>query len=72
MSKLWTPEKVVRVANSLARKFYRIQGYTVRQGYRFDQATHPQERGCWQMARIALLRLRRTDPDDAVLELDED
>jgi len=36
-------------------------GYVIRKGNRFDRATHPQERLCWQMAAGAFERLRQTD-----------
>jgi len=36
-------------------------GYAVPKGYRFDRATHPQERLCWQMAAVAFERPRQTD-----------
>ena len=36
-------------------------GYAIRKGYRFDRATHPQERLCWRMAAIAFERLRQTE-----------
>jgi hypothetical protein len=36
-------------------------GYAVPKGSRFDRATHPQERLCWQMAAVAFERLRQTD-----------
>jgi len=40
----------------------RVDGLeAVLKGYRFDRATHPQERLCWQMAAVAFERLRQTD-----------
>lgn len=59
-------QKIVKEANELAAEFYKIRGYVVREGYRFDRATHPQERECWQMAAVAYERLAATDIDDAV------
>lgn len=36
--------------NILANLFYNLMGYTVKNGYRFDKATHPQEKMCWIFA----------------------
>lgn len=38
----------------LAKKFYAIQGYVVREDYRMQSATHPQERACVAMAIFAV------------------
>jgi hypothetical protein len=56
-----TDEEIIAEANALARDFYGLMGYVIRKGYRFDRATHPQERLCWQMAAVAFERLRQTD-----------
>lgn len=39
--------------NTLARAFYRMQGYVVPEGYDFSKAKHPQERLCWEQALLA-------------------
>jgi hypothetical protein len=38
----------------LAKKFYAIQGYVVREDYRMQSATHPAERACVAMALFAI------------------
>lgn len=38
----------------LAKAFYRIQGYVVRQDYRMQDATHPAEKACVAMALVAI------------------
>lgn len=38
----------------LAKKFYAIQGYVVREDYRMQSATHPAERACVVMAIFAV------------------
>jgi hypothetical protein len=35
----------------LAKKFYAIQGYVVRESYRIQSATHPAERACVALAK---------------------
>lgn len=66
-----TPQQIVDQTNNLARQFYRCNGYDVPTGYRFDLATHPQERQMWDMACLAFDELLQTDPNDALIELEE-
>lgn len=54
-------QQIVREGNALARLFYKSMGYVVPDGYRFDQATHPQEVGCWKMAVLAYDHIEQTD-----------
>lgn len=61
-----TDEQIVAQTNELARTLYRIRGYAVAEGYRFDKATHPHEREAWNGAREAQLLLTDTDPQDAL------
>lgn len=39
--------------NSLARLFYKMQGYNVDQNYDFSTARHPQEKLMWEQAVLA-------------------
>jgi hypothetical protein len=61
-----TDEQIVQVANSLARDFYAFMGYEVPEGYRFDQAKHPQERLCWRLAVRAFDVIEYTDVEEAL------
>lgn len=65
-------QEIVDSANELARTFYRAMGYVVEEGYRFDQARHPQERGMWNMAAIAYDHIEGTDVDAALDELEDE
>lgn len=38
-----TDQQIVDQTNELARQLYALRGYTVRESYRFDKATHPHE-----------------------------
>lgn len=67
-----TDAEIIARANDLARKFYAVQGYTVPEGHRFDQATHPQEMGVWEMACIAFEELCQTDVANAQANVDEE
>lgn len=67
----WDDETIVQKANELAREFYFRMGYQVKEGYRFDRATHPQEVLCWDLAAAAFEKLRDTDIDNALAEIGE-
>lgn len=71
-TKRLTARQVVDKCNHLAREFYKDRGYAVPKGYRFDEASHPEERALWHQARIAFIELTGTDPEDAVSELEDE
>ena len=62
---------IVTKANELARRFYKAMGYEVPEGYRFDEARHPQERLCWLMSCDAFEMIEGTDPNEALASLEE-
>lgn len=64
-----TPQEIVDETNALARLFYRAHGCIVPTGYRFDQATHPQEQGMWSLAVLAQQTLCDVDPTQALEEV---
>ena len=66
-----TAQQIVDQTNALARDLYRIRGYLIKEGYRFDQSTHPYEREAWLGACAAQEVLTSTDPNDALSELDD-
>jgi hypothetical protein len=66
-----TSKRIVEQTNELARRLYALRGYVVPRWYRFDQATHPQEREAWKSACLAQLFLTDTDPEDALSDLGE-
>lgn len=70
--KVKTDREVVDRANELARVFYKAHGYQVEEGYRFDQAFHPQERGMFNLAAIAFDFIEGTDVEAALEQLDDD
>lgn len=65
-----TAQQIVDQTNELARTLYRIRGYAVDEGYRFDLATHPHEEEAWRGACEAQILLTDTDPYDAIDELE--
>lgn len=67
-----TDQQIVDDCNRLARVFYKMNGYEVPEGYRFDQARHPQERGSWNLAAVAYLHIEGTDPDEALQNLEDE
>jgi hypothetical protein len=66
-----TDQQIVDQTNALARELYRLRGYTVEEGYRFDKATHPHEREAWRGACIAQELLTETEVENALMELEE-
>lgn len=67
-----TDRAIVDQTNKLARQFYSRLGYTVPEGYRFDEAKHPTEQACWTMACDAQIELTETDPEDALSAIDDE
>lgn len=39
--------------NTLAKEFYKMQGYEVKESYDFSRATHPHEVQVWKMALLS-------------------
>lgn len=66
-----SPEQIVSQTLDLARALYEIRGYLVPEGYRFDKATHPHEIEAWRAACAAQEMLTDTDPENALLEIEE-
>lgn len=66
-----TEREIIDQTNALARRLYEIRGYEIREGYRFDLATHPHEVEAWEGACAAQLMLTDTDPRDALANCDE-
>lgn len=67
-----TEKQIVSDANGLAREFYSMLGYQVEDGYRFDQAHHPQEVAMWRMACKAYEMIDGTDVDECLNLIDDD
>lgn len=65
-----TLEEIVNDCNELSRLFYKAMGYVVKKGYRFDRATHPQERAVWDQAVVAFEFIEGTDVESALDELE--
>ena len=63
-----TNSEIVRDANNLARLFYQSMGCDVSIDYKFYEATHPQEKGCWNLAIIAYDFIEGTDVEDCLDE----
>jgi hypothetical protein len=63
---------IVKRANDLARTFYKMRGYQVPADFKFWRATHPDEAGCWLMAKEAFMQIRRIDVEDALADIDEE
>jgi hypothetical protein len=66
-----TPQQTIDLARSLARTFYQRMGYVVPVGYKFDEAHHPHEVRCWQMACDAFEMIEGTELAEVFNELEE-
>ena len=66
-----TLKETFDLGNELAREFYRLRGYVVPEGYRFDLATHPHEVACWAMAEAAFEMIEGTELDDIKNQLED-
>ena len=49
--------------NEIVREMYRLAGYTVRAGYNFFEATHPQEKRALYQAMAAWEMILGDSPD---------
>lgn len=67
-----TDAEIVQRANEVAREFYAQHGYEAPLGFRFDRATHPQEKLMWTCACAAMEMLLATDPDDSLSNLEDE
>lgn len=63
---LMSDEELIEQTNNLAHRFYRMHGYQAPKGFKFYEATHPQEVLMWDMACAAMEDLRQTDVSDLV------
>lgn len=63
--------EIVKECNELAKRFYSMHGYKVPDGYRFDQAHHPQEKLMWVMAVEAYEHIEGTPVEDCLSDMEE-
>lgn len=67
-----TSQEIVDQTILLAGMFYKAHGYIHRDGFRYWESPHPQERLMWKMACTAQIELTNTDPDEALAELEDE
>jgi len=67
-----TVAEIVKDGNALARSFYAAMGKVVADDYKFYEATHPEEYGCWIQAVIAYDHIEGTDLEDCLAEFLDD
>lgn len=70
--KILTPQEIVDSCNELAILFYRMCGYCVEPTYKMYEATHPQEKGFWNMAVAAYEHIQGTEVDAVLDEIKGD
>ncbi len=64
-------QQIVDDCNALARQFYKMQGCEVPDDFKFYEAHHPMEVGCWNMAVLAYDHIEGTDVEDALAQVDD-
>lgn len=64
--------EIVNQAIELANQFYQQHGYVSREGFKFWQSPHPQERLMFDMACTAFDLIQGTEVMDIVNELEDE
>lgn len=72
MSEFKTEREIVDDCNKLARLYYAMQGCEVPDDFKFYEANHPMEVGCWNMAVAAYDHIEGTDVEDCLSALEDD
>lgn len=67
-----TNRELVDAAIELAGKFYAMQGYTHRTGFKYWESPHPQEQLVFEMACRAFEVICGSDVMDAIDDLEDD
>jgi hypothetical protein len=70
--KMTSNKELVHKCNSLARTFYAMQGYEQPESFKFYDATHPHELGCWTMAVAAYEHIDGSEVEEALEEVKDD
>ncbi|MTJ14709.1 hypothetical protein FJR11_19430 [Anabaena sp. UHCC 0187] len=71
-NKLLDENAKVNRLNKLARKFYKVMGYEVREGYDFSASKDTRALMCYRMAEIAYEEFVGYIPEDLELELEDE
>ncbi|SFN78485.1 hypothetical protein SAMN05216516_1232 [Izhakiella capsodis] len=66
-----TDEELVDAAIELAGKFYELNGYIHRPGFKYWKSPHPQERLSFEMAALAFEHIRGSDVYDAIASIED-
>ncbi|MEH3454040.1 hypothetical protein [Phytobacter diazotrophicus] len=67
-----TNRELLDAAIELAGKFYSMQGYTHRPGFKYWESPHPQEQLVFKMACCAFEAIRGSDVMDAIADLEDE
>ena len=67
-----TEKEIVDQCNQLARLFYEMHGCEVPDDFKFYDAHHPTETGCWNMAVAAYSHIEGTDVEDCLNAIEGD
>jgi hypothetical protein len=64
-------EELVAAAIELAGEFYSMMGYSHREGFKYWESPHPQERLVFDMAALAFEKCRDSDVWDAISGMED-
>lgn len=67
-----TAKQIVEEANALARSFYLMTGCEVDDDFKFYEAHHPAEVGCWNQAVVAYEHIAGTDVEDCLMQVQDE
>lgn len=67
-----TNAQLVEAAIKLAGEFYSMQGYTHRDGFKYWESPHPQERLMFDMACRAFEVIRGSDVMEAIADMEDE
>lgn len=62
-------QQIVDECNGLAHTFYEMQGCQRPEEFKFYEATHPTEKGMWELAVAAYDHIEGTDVEECLSEV---
>ena len=65
-------KQIVDKCNAMATEFYGMWGYKNKDGFKYYEATHPQEVLVWEMAMVAFAFIEKTDVRDALNTIEDE
>lgn len=67
-----TNQQIIGDCNALALKLYALMGFNQGHNYKMYEATHPQEKLCWEMAMVAYEHVGGTEVSGVLDEFQQE